>query len=465
MDDEKPANIRPISSARKGKRKQGGEPSSSPPQKADLFLAVADAINQSPLSLLPPFPKRLVIYSASQGMRVIGEMGPDEVITIHENDVAAETAIMAYVNTALANREDYRWTAKTVREARDYWVMASKPLEEVAPFRWATEVGPTFNRLPWDCCQPSDVMPVNPTWDGLLRRTTNARALRHWIGSLFFPDSDTHQYVWMFGQGGDGKGAINRFLAKVFGGSYCAKQPPRIGDRFWTFGLIGKRLVAFPDCNDVRFVASGLFKSLTGGDPIDMEAKGKMSFTYKPLAKYLFFSNEKPMISSEKADTRRIIYCEFEPNTLGIEEGFEDRLWAEGGSFLTNCLVEYVEALPRRGPIPCEQAELFDHLSVVEEKFEVIFDRHLCLPNAQHRTTEGLNALRDLEQIQQVAVMPRRMQEILSYYFKNSQQAGEFIKWLEIKHGIKKKTLWLPDGREPKVYVGVAERANVSFEN
>jgi phage/plasmid-associated DNA primase len=162
----------------------------------------------------------------------------------------------------------------------------------------------------------------------------------------------------MYGQGKDGKGTLNRFLARVFGGAFCAKTPPAKGDKFWTFGLIGKRLVSFADCDDTKFVASGLFKSLTGGDPMPVEAKKQMAFTYMPVAKYLFFSNRKPEISSERSDQRRIIYCEFKPADVVDEAGFQERLWEEGGAFLTNCIVKYAEAHREPGPIICENEKI-----------------------------------------------------------------------------------------------------------
>lgn len=454
MDDLKPGNVTSIKEARKKKK----EAKEKPPQRAELFQSLADAINRSPFSSLPPFPRQLVVYSASLGMRVIGEVHPGDVVTIHDNDVSAEAAIMAYCNTELAANENYRWTAKAVREARDYWVMATEPLTDVAPYRSLSIPGYTFNRLPWDLCLSDDYGPT-PTWDGLLARATNGVALQHWIGSLFYPDSDTHQYVWMFGQGGDGKGAINRFLARVFGGSYCAKQPPGDRERFWTFGLIGKRLVAFPDCNNVKFVTGGLFKSLTGGDPVDVEAKQKMSFTYRPVAKYLFFSNEKPMISSEKADTRRIIYCEFEPNLGGVDPTFEDRLWQEGGEFLSRCIAEYNYHCPGHGPIPCDQEGLFDHLSVVEELFEVVFERHFAAVNY---TTKQLGEMPP-EEARERSVQPRRMQEILQQHFKTTNRQGEFVKWLEIKHGVKKTKISICPGRRDNAYIGIAEKPDSTY--
>ena len=156
------------------------------------------------------------------------------------------------------------------------------------------------------------------------------------------------QYVWLHGKGNEGKGSLNRFLQRVFGPAYCSKQPNESGDKFWTHELLGKRLVVFPDCNDQKFVTSGLFKSMTGGDPVAVEAKGEMSYTTRLNAKYLVLSNEKPQISSEKADKRRIIYCEIAPREDLIDLNFEARLWDEGGAFLGKCWSLY-QGQRRRG--------------------------------------------------------------------------------------------------------------------
>lgn len=455
MDNEDtPGNVTQIKDARSKKKKK--EEVLKPAPLAELYQSVAGAIERGNWSVLPQFPRRLVVYSENESMRVIGELLDGDVVVLHASDTPADAAIMSYCNKELGHLEEYRWTARQVKDCRDFWILSAKPLADVKQFRWLSEPGYTFNRLPWD----QGVSGETPTWDRLLGRVSNRVALRRWIGSLFVEDSDTHQYLWLFGQGGDGKGAINRFLSKVFGGSYCAKQVPKAGDRFWTFGLIGKRLVVFPDCNDVKFVADSLFKSLTGGDPVEVEAKQKMSFTFRPTAKYFFFSNEKPKISSEPADTRRIIYCEFEPQSAKADPHFEDRLWAEGGAFLTNCIAEYSAAHPFPGPIACDDDQLRDHLSVVEERFEVIYDKHLCRP-AVGATTSELNTM-TWEEIVEVSIVPQRMQHILGYYFRSNQQHAEFLKWLEINHGVKKKTLHLRDGREPKVYVGVSEKANAT---
>ena len=422
-----------------------------------LFQTVADAMNHSPFSTLPEFPERFGIYLPALGAPTPVTRSSDDVLALVDNNGVIDRAIMNYCNGSLGARPDYRWSAKTVREARDFWAMATPAIAgDVKMVRWLSERGLCFNRLPWDLGGLSTPT-TTPTWHALMGRMTNSTAFRLWLGSIFFEEARNHQYVWMVGRGGDGKGAINRFLSRVFGNAYCAKQPPAKGDKFWTYGLIGKRLVAYPDCNAAGFVAGGLFKSLTGDDPIDVEAKGRMSFTYRPIAKHIFFSNENPRISSENAHTRRIIFCEFTGAPEERDPEFEAKLWNEGGLFLTGCIQDYIDAYPNHGDIDTEGDELGDLLSQLEEPYEEAFTRHLGVVQPPYDTSAALSDLSD-DDFEQRCVRPARMQEILHFAFKDERSREGFMKWLQVKHHVKKTTV-RRGFKTPKVYVGVGEIA------
>lgn len=327
---------------------------------------------------------------------------------------------------------------KQATEAVDLWMGIAKPIpaSEIAGVRWSDEPGYTWRRLPWP-----QVDGESATWDELLSRMSNAKAFRHFLGSLFFDDSSLHGYVWLHGQGGDGKGAINRFLARVFGHSYRSKQPPsRYGDRFWTYGLLGSRLVVFPDCDDFAFVASGLFKALTGGDPIEVEAKGQMGFTARLNAKFIVISNEKPSLSSENADMRRVIYCEME-KPQQYQKDFEKRLWFEGGAFLTRCVVDYIAAYPDHGPIAADMEQIMEWVAVREEPYDLFFDKHFRVAPHDY-------------------VAPIYMQQLLKEEWHDRGQQLGFLRWLERTHGVRKKTAKLMEGLYQNQYRGIARKTS-----
>ncbi len=414
MEEGKP-NVSSIGDARKKKKK---DPAEIPLKTAEVYKALSDVLRRQPFVALPPFPVRYEVLEPERGVRLPLLVAADESVTIARKDALA-TDILTYVDLVLGGRPDFALKAQQAREAADYYLMTATPVapEALKTVRWANEPGLTYRRLPW-----SFEHGPAPTWETLLSRMSNVQAFIDWVGSLFIEESSLQNYVWIYGTGGDGKGSINRFLAKALGSSYRSKQPPSAGrypDKFWTYGLMGARLVTFPDCNDHAFVAGGLFKSLTGGDPVDVEAKGQMSFTATLKAKYLVLSQEKPSISSERADLRRIIYCalgtcaEYDPH-------FEDKLWIEGGYFLSIAIQQYLDKYPQHGPIVTCTEEVEAHVSTLEEPFEVTFNEYFLLN-------------------QEASVTPIYMQGVLTSEFRVRTHQLEFLKWLERKYLVRKK--------------------------
>ncbi len=375
------------------------------------------------------------VIEPERGKRLVVSVDDGQVMTV----VAIEDVINKLVSWARESCvPDWYMTPKKAKDAVETWRAVAVPVSdaEIRFLRWADEEGYTWHRLPWKRNMVGGI----PTWDAMLARIGNCEAFVDWIGSLFYEDSDQQQYCYLHGKGADGKGAINRFMARVFGGAYCSKQPPTPGDKFWSYGLISKRLVVFPDCNSRTFVTSGFFKSMTGGDPVTLEAKGQMSFTAKLSCKFLFLSNEKPSLSSEDSDRRRIIYCEMqEREDKTPEPGFENKLWEEGGAFLALCLNWYDEKYKDRGQIKADMSVIDDHVDTIELKYSSVFDEHFCLSDDKASW-----------------VLPNDLWRLLDSAYKNKKDGEDFLKWLERTHKIRKKTSNYPGGKSDKRYKGMA---------
>lgn len=427
----------------------------------EILEAVASAVNLEAHPFPTPWDGNFKTMELSKGHRIIVEVSPD--LTIEEVPaVHLVNKVVAWMR--LHNNPDWFLTAKRASEAVEMWRAFSSPIldAEIKPVRWASERGYAWHRLPWDAQQGG----ATPTWDTLLARMSNREAFMAFVGSLLFGDSKQHQYVWMQGVGGDGKGAINRWLHKVLGRSYRSKQPPGMNDRFWTYGLIGSRLVVFPDCNAKSFTASGLFKSLTGGDPVDVEAKNQMSFTTQLDCKFMFLSNESPTISSEWADLRRIIYCQFEDDRADdektVDPAFEPGLWAEGGAFLTKCVMTYAELAPNHIPISTDKAGIESWIGSLEEEFETVFNKHFEVPkNPLYRKATGINGL-DPHQIDLVTVEGGHLlQTVRDEFPGDRKQQAAFRDWLEKRHGVSRKTIYLKDTSQyGKRWVGICRKLN-----
>lgn len=391
-----------------------------------VYLMIAHAIDRKPSPLkLPRFPQSYYSSALAEGQRLVLRDIGDGVVIVSSRDAVAED-ILNYVMTL---GEEFALDWRGCQAAADYWMREAPALPQPPHFRWLSDPGLTFNRLPWE----QGVIGKTPTWDGLLARMSNADAFRQWIGSLFVPEANHQQYVWLMGQGGEGKGSIDRFLHRVMGYGYRSEEPPQNSDRFWTYFLIGARLVTFADCNAKGFPASGRFKSLCANDAVRCEEKGGRCFTTRLGARFAFYSNERPSLSTERADMRRIIYCELEEHGAAIDPHFEAKLWEEGGAFIAACLAAYHQACPQHGPILAETETIRAWVGSIEANLQDIFEENfkVILDSAKREH-------------EQVFETPKRVAEVLRGWAKDKKTRDEFYSYIFRSYGIRNKLVRVP---------------------
>ncbi len=356
-------------------------------------------------------------------------------------------AMMRFTAETLAAMPAYAMTNRQAKEAVATWVSLAKPLHDVRYTRWLSEEGHCWRRIPFDLVPNDGPVSLTPTWDALLERVSDKEALKAfivWIGSLFYEGSYTQQYVWIHGQGGNGKGAITRFLHRIFGqGSHFISHIPREPNQFWTSQMLNRRIVIVPDCDNAKFPSSGLFKTLSGGDPITVERKQKDAYTAVLEAKFLYTSNSFPELSSGEADLRRAIFVNLGSKATW-EQGFEERLWQEGGAFLWDCMTAYTIVCPAHGPIPIGGNELLEGwISSVEEVEEVVFDKWFEIDPLSH-------------------VVPGDMIRVLNVEWPHRRKPQTaFLEWMRRKYGVSKIRARLADGTRQNRYQGLKMKLGV----
>ncbi len=367
-------------------------------------------------SKIGQFPARYLVGPNA----VLLESNDQKIVKLStEHDMAA--TVMKFVTNNLYHLgEGHKWTARQTNDFVKYYMLLSPAIPMPSSWAWKSDESYSFHKLPWD----HDEVGETPAWDEILARTTNAAALRAWIGSLFDPDSDRQQYVWLHGQGQNSKGTMLRFFEQIFGNAFASRFVPSKDSPFWTYGLLGKRLVAFPDTNHADWVKSGLFKSLTGDDPVEVEKKKEMPFTTRLDCKFIFASQEKPRLSSEYADKRRVILCEMGAVDGPADPRYGDKLWAEGGAFLSKCIAEYGGTCPGKGRIGTDEEGLLDLIEDVESHYAALLDRDFHRVDPSERRAECL-------------AEPHRLAFYIAYHFKNISEQRAFKKYLE-RQGIKK---------------------------
>lgn len=394
----------------------------------------------------PPFPHRFHALVEDAGSRMVLEERQGRVVTAVKED-AVVSAILKYCE-GLGNA-DLVASFEIAKSIMLFWKGVVTPVQEddIHPVLQLSERADElcWHRLPFDFAAGGDT----PTFDEFFSRVSNAAALQAWVGGLFDAGSDMSQYVWLYGAGENGKSRFAQFLYAVFGPSYRSEQVPAGDGRFWSAGLIGSRVVVFPDCTDHRFVTTGRFKSLTGADVQRIERKGKDAFYMSLKSKFMFLSNERPLLSGSTADRRRAIYCETGPLPEGAEripaQVYDRRLWDEAPAFLAKCVGVYTEMCRGGGAITTEMESLEDLIEANEEPYADIVERYFMLGG-------------NLPSTHMQRVMRQERMD------RNTREVSAFYEYLLRTLGVKGRSLRTPEGKETRkrVFDGIQLKPDIA---
>ncbi len=238
-----------------------------------------------------------------------------------------------------------------------------------------------YERLDYDL----DVKGPTPTWDSILIRCSNAEAIKAFIGSLFDPKADRSQFVYIYGEGNEGKGSMIEALSQGLGSAHISQGVQK--DTTWFAGTVyNKRLVTFGECDDYKFAMSEIIKSITGNDTITINQKFAPLFKAKALCKFLFAANTKPRVFNTPAHRRRLIYSEIQPwtGTAVPIHIFVGKLVSELPQFLSECKKTYSKLCPNGGVIPTDSNVLNDLIEENDHELEDIIDEYFILEPMFH---------------------------------------------------------------------------------
>lgn len=390
------------------------------PDKAKLYMEVATAIDGLH-PRLPAFTGKFHVVEPQPGARLLlKENDRREVQYCSIEALGGE--ILRYCNSVIG-KSRFLLTMTQAREAAQVWFNIKKAIPEPRGMAELSSTELAFHRLPFDL-PPYDDLGVSPLFAEILSRCTNWKALTAFIGSLFDQRADRQQYLWVHGAGRNGKGALGNLLERTLGGSFHTDQVPDVRrgtSPFWTSSFLGKRLVLFPDCNSPQFPQSGLFKSMTGGDLTRIERKGKDAYSMRLNCKFMFFSNEELIISSQTADMRRAIYCHVDPITTVPDAAYYDKLWAEAPYILRDCIDVYNDLCPTHGAIPVEES--LEHLTdLFDAKLDNFFHRYFVKTDDSSLAPDQRNFVSpgDMQSAFADAKIdnPREQNKYLDYFFR-----------------------------------------------
>ena len=325
--------------------------------------------------------------------------GNQEIVPI-DLEVATKLFATALANwTAEYSTKDYQEVAKLALMLSEGYEIEAKnfcdnpdnnctfepliiPEEDVAPVRELSALGWCWKRLDFDSEPYGDL----GAWreEVFPRIKSNIKPFMAWIGSLFDHNSPREKYIWIYGGGESGKSTICEAIMDVFGDAAAARNPAKVNTNWFTSTIYGKRLVLLGEATP-KLINSGEWKSLTGDDYHEIEAKGVQPRTARIDAKFIITSNDYPDLAGGHENSRRIILVETDrpddwiPTEHNTKAKTLQRLKEGWPAFLWDCLDEY----QKNKRLTCDMSVVHDLQG--EDEFETMFQKNFL--EDEHGTT------------------------------------------------------------------------------
>ncbi len=299
------------------------------------------------------------------------------------------------------------------------WTREAPPLTvEPEPFCFKGDDRLCFKRFDWE----PEKAPY-PAWEEFLARLSDPFSFMAFVWSCFEKGNESRQYVWLRGEGQDGKSKVLGVLADVFGpaATGISNSHATRGNQFFYSAIYGKRLVVYADCKNENFGMSEVVRNCTSGDPVMVEFKGETPFSQRMRIKLVIASNLKPKSSSQASDKSRLLYIEVAPAKNTDDPGWGRRLQEQLPGFLYDCRLAYRSQCPNGGDILVSdrtKALSQEAAASLEEEFAALFE-----DNFKVDPSGRVDA----------AIMVARLKSARL----NNHQPGDFKAWMERTHGVK----------------------------
>jgi len=154
-----------------------------------------------------------------------------------------------------------------------------------------------------------------PDFDGFLDavRPECRGPLMAAVYATVFAKSSLNQYIWIHGEGGDGKSSFLNALRKYLGPRLCCSLGQTINSDFGLEDALGKRMVILSDVKTGLSVKGTLIHNLTGHDPISINRKNKPIITTVLNPIVWIASNESPNVNFDnRNESRRCMYIKMQ---------------------------------------------------------------------------------------------------------------------------------------------------------
>ena len=206
-------------------------------------------------------------------------------------------------------------------------------------------------------CEWSGVKTPTPVFDQYMRTLTDNnrdihRLLLQFMGAVL---SNVHGWrykkaLFLYGEGDTGKSQLKVLLERLLGrDNFASIDLPELETQFGASMLYGKRLAGTADMTFLTIRELKMFKTITGGDNVKVEFKGKTGFSYVYNGLLLFCMNQKPRFGGDDGEWvyRRILLIEC-PNVIPDskqDHELVDKMYAERAGILYKAVMALKETI------------------------------------------------------------------------------------------------------------------------
>lgn len=163
---------------------------------------------------------------------------------------------------------------------------------------------------------------ATPVFDMLLSGVVECcrDTLMAMVWATFYAKSHMQKYVWLHGEGGDGKSVFVRTMMEILGSDIAsALTAETIKSEFGLENVVGRRMLLIPDLKAGVSVKKAFIHNVTGGDPISVNRKNKPVITtvLDPIL-WITANNAPDVDFTMTNEARRLVYIKFQQPPMEV---------------------------------------------------------------------------------------------------------------------------------------------------
>jgi hypothetical protein len=253
-----------------------------------------------------------------------------------------------------------------------------------------------------------------PYYDNFCGRLDYPEVFMAWVWSIFEPENNGRQIMWIKGKGHDGKSTVFNALSTFIGKEHSSNISEKdFKSGFFFNEVYGRILLCYPDCNIRKILEHEEIKNITGGDEQLINAKFAQPFKASVYSKVLIGSNIYPDVNMLFAYQKsRIICMDIAP--LGEEFGGDSKagpaLIKETPAFLKKCRAVYSKYVEKNSSLKLPK-ELIQDMKVKCTSLEMSIIEEFCNEKLVIGPTHSISRM--------------QLQAAISTYFAEANMKGQ----------------------------------------